>query len=482
MLKQKLCKLALFIMLGAPLAAITVSLTTTSVEAATEKKGWVQENGKWYYYKNNTKVKGWLNGQYFLDPKTGEMKTGWITVTATSNNVGWLTTEEFTKKFGKSASFKFYLDSNGKKVSGLKKIDNYNYYFNPDKYCSCVMGKSVIEFAEVPVKSGSGTNQVEDVYIFDSNGKGVTGWYDFTDYYYNKLHSVPSVDASNSKAKIVYIDNGKLAWGWKTISGKKYYFGDSAKNYNTANIKYSTIVKNQQLGQPYLVRNDFVFYNYKFYFMTSDGSLSKGGKVINTKNLKLTKNGISKEGVYYINTDGSVFAGWKTINGYKYYFIDKTYKDTLDIANLAYNTNAYRDVLNQYGKKIYGDFVKLSTGKTYAFNKSTGAVYTGWFKLDGKYYFANDNGVMYINKWYKDANGKWYHFDSKGVMQTGKQTINKKIYYFNGSGVMQYGWKKISDKWYYFDKAKDGAALVSTSKKIGNKTYKFNSSGVCTNY
>lgn len=44
------------------------------------KKGWIKENGSWYYYKDGHRTSGWILDQgtwYYLDV-TGMMKTGWI--------------------------------------------------------------------------------------------------------------------------------------------------------------------------------------------------------------------------------------------------------------------------------------------------------------------------------------------------------------------------------------------------------------------
>lgn len=120
----------------------------------------------------------------------------------------------------------------------------------------------------------------------------------------------------------------------------------------------------------------------------------------------------------------------------------------------------------------------------------------GWYKVNGKWYLYKDN-VM-LKYWQKD-NGKWYYMNSQGVMltgwlqikgvwyylgvggdmKTGWNYINKKWYYFASSGAMQTGWVKDGGKWYYLESS--GAMLISTSKKIGSKTYKFDAHGVCLN-
>ena len=49
----------------------------------TQKQGWVQENGKWFYYdQSNNKQSGWVqvNGAWYYLAQSGSMKTGWYQV------------------------------------------------------------------------------------------------------------------------------------------------------------------------------------------------------------------------------------------------------------------------------------------------------------------------------------------------------------------------------------------------------------------
>lgn len=69
----------------------------------------------------------------------------------------------------------------------------------------------------------------------------------------------------------------------------------------------------------------------------------------------------------------------------------------------------------------------------------------------------------------KKISGKWYYFDSQGIMQTGVITIDKKLYYFNEKGVMQTnGFIRTADgKTYYADKN----GVLAVSKWIDGKYY-----------
>ena len=70
----------------------------------------------------------------------------------------------------------------------------------------------------------------------------------------------------------------------------------------------------------------------------------------------------------------------------------------------------------------------------------------GWvYQLDGSWLYYKTAGVKAKNEWIQDG-GMWYHFSSKGVMQT--------------------GWQQISGKWYYFDK-KNGNLYTNTTTPDG---------------
>jgi len=107
----------------------------------------------------------------------------------------------------------------------------------------------------------------------------------------------------------------------------------------------------------------------------------------------------------------------------------------------------------------------------------TPSMATFWKKISGKWYYFNSAGAMQTG-WQK-LGGKWYYFNASGAMLTGWQKLGSKWYYFNSSGDMKTGWLKSGGKWYYLDSS--GAMVAGRSLKIGKKTYKFNSSGVCTN-
>ena len=67
------------------------------------------------------------------------------------------------------------------------------------------------------------------------------------------------------------------------------------------------------------------------------------------------------------------------------------------------------------------------------------------------WFYFDESGYMYSDKWLHHTDGHWYHFDKDGYMATSWKKINEKWYYFNRDGAMHTGWVKWYEKWYYLD-------------------------------
>ena len=170
---------------------------------------------------------------------------------------------------------------------------------------------------------------------------------------------------------------------------------------------------------------------------TLTASFTYGGKDYTVKpKVKVTGKGwvtLSDGSVYYFK-NGEMVKGLKTISGKRYYFSKKT------------------------GKMLKG--WREIKGKKYYFNKTTGAAAVDGKKISGKYYLFSSKGVMQKFGWKDDSKGNTYYLKKSGVAYTKK-------------------WAKKKGKWYYF--GSNGKMVKGSSLKIGKKTYKFNSKGVCKN-
>lgn len=75
-----------------------------------------------------------------------------------------------------------------------------------------------------------------------------------------------------------------------------------------------------------------------------------------------------------------------------------------------------------------------------------------WVKIKDVWYYFDNRGYMYANKWLKHTDGSWYYLANNGAMvENGWKEINNKRYYFLKGGAMDTGWLKDNDKWYYLD-------------------------------
>lgn len=152
---------------------------------------------------------------------------------------------------------------------------------------------------------------------------------------------------------------------------------------------------------------------------------------------------------YYFNTSGVMQTGWQRVGSTWYYFADSG----------AMQTGWVLD------------------GKSWYYTDENGAMQRGWLYIDGCWYFLDNSGEMKTGWQYVD--GVWYYLAANGAMQTGWVLDGKSWYFMNSNGSMKTGWLRYGGKWYYLSDS--GRMLAGTSKKISGKTYKFNSSGVCTN-
>lgn len=67
------------------------------------------------------------------------------------------------------------------------------------------------------------------------------------------------------------------------------------------------------------------------------------------------------------------------------------------------------------------------------------------------WFYFDESGYAYTDKWLHHTDGQWYYFDKDGYMATSWKKIGGAWYYFNRDGSMQTGWVKYYDKWYYLD-------------------------------
>lgn len=314
---------------------------------------------------------------------------------------------------------------NGSRVTGWKQIGGYWYYFVPEW------------------NGGMFTGFMNTDPAFFSGGEGpFTGdWYHFSDS--GKMDASKWVKNTYTFDGITYTDwgyalsSGKLAKGWKQISGVWYYFDPELDGVMLT-------------GGPYEIGG-------KWYYFKDSGALYTGWKSF-TDTYEEAGETHTDTYWYYFTSNGAAM-GWKQIGGVWYYFDPES-----------------------DGVMLTGGPYEIG-GKWYYF-KDSGALYTGWKKFvftdlePGKetvfWTYFTSNGAAF-DEW-KKIDGKWYYFDYATMVTGGPYKLSGSYYYFSDSGAMYTGWKytqkyDIGPGWWYFTSS--GAAVKDGWQRINSKWYQF---------
>ena len=231
------------------------------------------------------------------------------------------------------------------------------------------------------------------------------------------------------------VKDGKIATGWQTWDGNKYYMNsDGSMRSNewrlddTGKIRYLC-----SWGGAYKSRSAKI--NGRSYTFNSAAEVTNMQWIVMDGQWKLAK-------------DGKIATGWQTWDNNRYYLnADGTMK-----ANESFTDG----------------------GKTYFFCSWGGAYKNCWQTWNGKKYYLHDNGAAYQNEWLKTG-GKWYWFQADSTMAVNTSfTYKDNLYFVDGNGVMLSGcWKEENGAKYYIRKW--GGACKDMQMKISGKTYYFRS-------
>ena len=367
--------LALGLALTVPAAASFQSGSPSIVFAA---DGWQQDDTGWYYLKNDQRLTG----------------------LRTINNA------------------KYYFDTDGYRQTGIVKLDQKAYFFNPGTGRLC------------------------------TGIKGLSRLADTNDFYYFLKQKDGSVAVNQ----------------WITHKGKKYYAGSDGK------LLFGTVRVKSKLYHltPDGMMTDYgrSSYNNKYYYATAKGPLKTGMQNINGKLYYFsTSNGMRQTGLikvgkrtyYFDKSTGAAARGcWKKLSGKYYYF-------------------------NKKGQRMAG-MQTLNGKKYYLDPSANGARATSrWVKYNNAYYYFDAKGQA-VTGLFKLPDGNVYYANSKAVRQTGWQTIGGRKYYFSpDTGAMQTGWFYYGDKTYYMNPSSlskyYGAAVTGWLIGLNGENYYFNTDG-----
>ncbi len=368
--------------------------------------GWKEIDGKYYFYKENTPLKGRNNifGNLYNFDSNGIVTFGWYTDdeglkhyfkdgvfatgTVSIDNSEYLIQEDsvFRTGWDKENDLTIYRDEYGHKISGLQNIDNNSYYFNPTDY-SMYKGWIIID---------------DSYHYFDLDGKLTL-----------KFLNGNLVD-----------NNDNIYTGFITGAHGYTHFYQNGK----------------------LVTGYFNFENQD-YFIESDGIFRTGFYTIAESNK-----------VYYKTSTGIPITGLHTINGNTYYFDpEKTYAVSgWHIINDSYHYFDLNYILSlkfENGLLIKNDnslFTGWITGAhSYTHYYKDGKLVTGSIVIYDKEYFIDSDGIFRTGLC--NINGDFYYKNSTGINQTEWQSIGTNKYYFDPiTAKAKKGLSQIDGTNYYF--------------------------------
>ena len=435
------------------------------IENLAFSRGWQEIDGhKYYFDANGIMQKGWfkINGEEYYASEDGTIKAQWVESKYYVNADGKKVTGYQTIEGNK-----YYFDANGIKQTGWFKIDNADYYASSNGVITAQWIKStdtVKYYVDENGKKLTGTQTIGDQeYYFDAQGRLLTGWV-----------------TENGKTSY-YQENGKATVGWLELNNHKYYF-DKEGSMVTGNVtidgKDYTFNEKGELYVPVKVEPKWVQEGNKWYYYNEDNEKVTGYQTIEGKK-------------YYFDANGVMQTGWFKVNGEDYY---ATSSGSITAQWVGSGNNWY--YVDADGKMVTG--FQTIAGAKYYFAES-GLMQKGWFKINGADYYATSSGAITAqwvgsgNTWYYvdengkttvgwlTLNGKKYYFDQEGKMVTGTVNINGKDYTFNESGELtvetpevKSGWVQSGNKWYYYDNNQK----VTGYQTIEGKKYYFDANGV----
>ena len=264
--------------------------------------------------------------------------------------------------------------------------------------------------------------------------------------------------------------------------------GDATDKQNQSNASNSNnllrLSQNASLNSNANKSNEWVYINSNIYYLGSDGNYVKGIYEINKV-------------IYYFDpTTGALKkeAGWRTWNGKRYF----TNAEGVAYKNQFISFGPRRFYMGADGSVQTGIYRTADGSLYYADNSGELVQKAQWISLNSKRYFSNADGKLYMNQFISFGphrfymsydgsvstgilaanDGNLYHADASGEIVQKAQWINLngKRYFSNADGKL-YMNQFISFGPHRFYMGADGAAMTGTFTASDGKVYSADDTG-----
>ena len=346
-------------------------------------------SGKKYYFDDGRLIESGVvydNGKEYLIGKGGALVT---------DKKGWYAYD------GKW----YYMNDDGSLYDGFLNIGGKLYYLE----CSLITNSDYIIYNDALYQAKDATGVLTKM--------TVDGLYVDTSFAY-------------------YVSGGKLFHGWKYIQGAWRYFDE-----------YGYMVSNDIMyeidGKYYgFDANGAMFSNawiYDYFYATSSGAFATGECTIDGKKYWFDYDGFLITSTYNENgefvIDGVKYEfkqGWNCVDGI-WYYVDggQLVNGRQEIDGKTYCFNDYAMITNDFWSSFYYG--------------NDGVVLTGWFKVNGEWYYADRYGWLWNGP--SEVDGVKYLFDY-GRMVTSDKIYDGAIFRIGNDGVVK-STEKIKDGWNY---------------------------------
>jgi len=386
--------------------------TLTSLSADEKKNGWVGSGTNYEYYVNGTKkLNTWVQAGedwYFLD-SDGKMATNsFIRSDAYTSKSEVLDKDDVndlwtSDDFDDDSTF-YFVDSQGKMVSGWLAIDSSSIYLSPN---SSKKDKIWYYFStEGPTKGAMYTNawikSGEDWYAVGEDGQMYTNA-----KLPNDLAGETDIYEAEDEEDVYYVDsNGKMVTGWyKTVKADtdeniKAYLGEDERD--TFSDDGLWIYADPNTGA--LAWNEWVQIEDKWYYIGV--GVHDDGHEDDKLDVVVYENELSDQEVLPTN------------------------KGEYELKNMTLSTDEHEDDLD-YNQHLDNRFVMLEDKIIYWTNHNAD---------DDKYFYLQEgSGAMLADKWYEFEDDYYIWANSKGELATDTvESVNGRYYYFNKAGICNY--------------------------------------------